>query len=84
MIMLYRSLYRPRWFCVLIAFFATLSQHSTALARGKHTLAVDAFETAVDMQDTLKYIEPPDWVPSMRCRRYVAGVDLLVRFSLVN
>ena len=37
-----------------------------ALARGKHTLAVDAFETAVGIQDTLKYIEPPDWVPSMR------------------
>jgi len=35
-------------------------------ARGRHDEAVKAFEAAVRLQDTLKYIEPPDWVQSMR------------------
>ena len=37
-----------------------------ALARGKHLDAVRAFESAVRVQDNLKYIEPPDWGQSMR------------------
>jgi tetratricopeptide (TPR) repeat protein len=35
-------------------------------ARGQHDAAVKAFEAAVMLQDTLKYIEPPDWGQSMR------------------
>ena len=35
-------------------------------ARGRHDEAVKAFEAAVRLQDTLKYIEPPDWGQSMR------------------
>jgi tetratricopeptide (TPR) repeat protein len=35
-------------------------------ARGQHDDAVKAFEAAVKLQDTLKYIEPPDWGQSMR------------------
>lgn len=37
-----------------------------AMARGQHSRAVSAFESAVRLQDTLKYIEPPDWGQSMR------------------
>ena len=36
------------------------------LAQGKHDEAVKAFAAAVALQDTLKYIEPPDWGQSMR------------------
>lgn len=35
-------------------------------AQGRHVDAVKAFESAVRLQDTLKYIEPPDWGQSMR------------------
>jgi tetratricopeptide (TPR) repeat protein len=35
-------------------------------AQGQHAAAVKAFEAAVRLQDTLKYIEPPDWGQSMR------------------
>jgi tetratricopeptide (TPR) repeat protein len=35
-------------------------------AQGRHDEAVKAFEAAVGLQDTLKYIEPPDWGQSMR------------------
>ena len=35
-------------------------------AQGQHALAVKAFEAAVKLQDSLKYIEPPDWGQSMR------------------
>ncbi|HEX6731065.1 MAG TPA: hypothetical protein VF074_13665, partial [Pyrinomonadaceae bacterium] len=35
-------------------------------AQGRHDEAVKAFEAAVKLQDTLKYIEPPDWGQSMR------------------
>jgi tetratricopeptide (TPR) repeat protein len=35
-------------------------------ARGRHNEAVKAFEAAVMLQDTLKYVEPPDWGQSMR------------------
>jgi predicted Zn-dependent protease len=35
-------------------------------AQGRHAEAVKAFEAAVKLQDTLKYIEPPDWGQSMR------------------
>ena len=35
-------------------------------AQGQHDAAVKAFEAAVKLQDTLKYIEPPDWGQSMR------------------
>ena len=35
-------------------------------AQGRHDEAVKAFESAVKLQDTLKYIEPPDWGQSMR------------------
>ena len=35
-------------------------------AQGRHDDAVKAFEAAVRLQDTLKYIEPPDWGQSMR------------------
>lgn len=37
-----------------------------ALARGQHLDAVRAFASAVRVQDSLKYIEPPDWGQSMR------------------
>ena len=37
-----------------------------ALARGQHLDAVRAFEAAVRIQDSLLYIEPPDWGQSMR------------------
>jgi tetratricopeptide (TPR) repeat protein len=36
------------------------------MAREKHGEAVKAFETALRIQETLKYIEPPDWGQSMR------------------
>ena len=35
-------------------------------AQGRHDEAVKKFERAVILQDTLKYIEPPDWGQSMR------------------
>jgi predicted Zn-dependent protease len=35
-------------------------------AQGRHAEAVKAFEATVRLQDTLKYIEPPDWGQSMR------------------
>jgi tetratricopeptide (TPR) repeat protein len=35
-------------------------------ATGRHDEAVKKFEAAVRLQDTLKYIEPPDWGQSMR------------------
>ena len=35
-------------------------------AQGQHTRAVKAFADAVKLQDTLKYVEPPDWGQSMR------------------
>jgi tetratricopeptide (TPR) repeat protein len=35
-------------------------------AQGRHDEAVKAFEAAVRLQETLKYIEPPDWGQSMR------------------
>lgn len=35
-------------------------------ARGQHDEAVKAFEAAVSLQDTLRYVEPPDWGQSMR------------------
>jgi len=35
-------------------------------AQGRHDEAVRAFEAAVRLQDTLKYVEPPDWGQSMR------------------
>jgi len=35
-------------------------------AQGRHYEAVKRFERAVSLQDTLKYIEPPDWGQSMR------------------
>ena len=35
-------------------------------AQGRHDEAVKAFEAAVRLQDTLKYVEPPDWGQSMR------------------
>jgi tetratricopeptide (TPR) repeat protein len=35
-------------------------------AQGRHDDAVKAFEAAVKLQDTFKYIEPPDWGQSMR------------------
>ncbi|HEX7295192.1 MAG TPA: hypothetical protein VF251_05525 [Pyrinomonadaceae bacterium] len=35
-------------------------------AQGKDAEAVKAFEEAVKLQETLKYIEPPDWGQSMR------------------
>ena len=34
--------------------------------QGRHDEAVKAFEAAVKLQDSLKYIEPPDWGQSMR------------------
>jgi tetratricopeptide (TPR) repeat protein len=37
-----------------------------AMARGQHLDAVRAFESAVRVQDSLKYVEPPDWGQSMR------------------
>lgn len=37
-----------------------------AMARGKHDAAIHAFESAVKIQDSLLYIEPPDWGQSMR------------------
>jgi len=36
------------------------------MAREKHSEAVKAFEAALRIQETLKYIEPPDWGQSMR------------------
>ena len=35
-------------------------------AQGRYDEAVKKFERAVTLQDTLKYIEPPDWGQSMR------------------
>lgn len=35
-------------------------------AQGRHAEAVKAFESAVRLQETLRYIEPPDWGQSMR------------------
>ncbi|HEU4433389.1 MAG TPA: hypothetical protein VFR51_08335 [Pyrinomonadaceae bacterium] len=35
-------------------------------SRGRHAEAVNAFTSAVQLQDSLKYIEPPDWGQSMR------------------
>jgi len=35
-------------------------------AQGRHAEAISAFESAVQLQDSLKYIEPPDWGQSMR------------------
>ena len=35
-------------------------------SQGRHDDAVKAFQAAVRLQDTLKYIEPPDWGQSMR------------------
>ena len=35
-------------------------------AQGQHAEAVKAFEAAVKLQESLKYIEPPDWGQSMR------------------
>ena len=35
-------------------------------AQGRHAEAVKAFEAAVKLQDSLKYVEPPDWGQSMR------------------
>ena len=37
-----------------------------AMARGQHVDAVREFESAVRMQDGLRYVEPPDWGQSMR------------------
>lgn len=37
-----------------------------ALARGKNAAAVADFEAAVRIQDTLSYVEPPDWGQSIR------------------
>jgi tetratricopeptide (TPR) repeat protein len=37
-----------------------------ALARGQHLAAIRAFEAAVRVQDSLNYVEPPDWGQSMR------------------
>jgi len=41
-------------------------QGEIALARRDYKAAVTNFEAAVRLQDTLKYIEPPDWGQSMR------------------
>jgi tetratricopeptide (TPR) repeat protein len=41
-------------------------QGELASAQGRHDDAVKSFEAAVALQDTLKYIEPPDWGQSMR------------------
>jgi tetratricopeptide (TPR) repeat protein len=35
-------------------------------AQGRHDEALKAFAAAVTLQDTLKYVEPPDWGQSMR------------------
>lgn len=35
-------------------------------AQGRHDEAVKAFTAAVALQDTLRYVEPPDWGQSMR------------------
>jgi len=35
-------------------------------ARRRHADAVQAFQTAVRLQETLRYVEPPDWGQSMR------------------
>jgi tetratricopeptide (TPR) repeat protein len=35
-------------------------------ARGSHDAAVNEFKEAVRLQETLKYVEPPDWGQSMR------------------
>jgi tetratricopeptide (TPR) repeat protein len=37
-----------------------------AMGRGKYAAAVTAFEAAVRVQETLNYVEPPDWGQSMR------------------
>jgi tetratricopeptide (TPR) repeat protein len=37
-----------------------------AMARGSNDAAIRAFEAAVRLQDTLNYIEPPDWGQSIR------------------
>jgi len=37
-----------------------------ASARGNHQDAIDAFREAVALQDALRYMEPPDWLQSMR------------------
>lgn len=37
-----------------------------AMARGQHVDAIRAFESAVRVQDGLRYVEPPDWGQSMR------------------
>lgn len=37
-----------------------------ASARGNHQEAINAFRQAVALQDALRYMEPPDWLQSMR------------------
>ena len=37
-----------------------------ANAKGDHAAAIAAFTQAVDLQDHLRYMEPPDWIQSMR------------------
>lgn len=37
-----------------------------ASARGNHQQAITAFRQAVALQDALRYMEPPDWLQSMR------------------
>lgn len=37
-----------------------------ASARGNHEEAINSFRQAVALQDALRYMEPPDWLQSMR------------------
>lgn len=37
-----------------------------ASARGEHDEAIQSFQQAVAQQDALRYMEPPDWLQSMR------------------
>jgi tetratricopeptide (TPR) repeat protein len=37
-----------------------------ANAKGDYEAAIAAFTQAVDLQDHLRYMEPPDWIQSMR------------------
>lgn len=50
----------------LLAIALTGLEGEIAEARGDTEDAIAAFERAVDLQDQLRYIEPPDWPHSMR------------------
>jgi tetratricopeptide (TPR) repeat protein len=50
-----------------------------AMARQQYTKAILAFEAAVRLQDTLNYVEPPDWGQSMRL--YLGAALLKARRS---